>query len=69
MIAGLHEWRPDLYGPESMSDYQACARGILQMFDVKRSPLPNKLTYWHPAGWIGEGDEDETEKQTGSHIS
>lgn len=45
MIAGLHEWRPDLYGPESYSDYQACARGILQMFEVKRSPLPIKLEY------------------------
>ena len=43
MIAGLHQWRPDLYGPESYSDYQACARGILQMFDVKRAALPIKL--------------------------
>ena len=45
MVAGLHEWRPDLYGPESYSDYQACARGIMQMFEVKRSPLPIKLEY------------------------
>lgn len=45
MIAGLHEWRPDLYGPASYSDYQACARGILQMFDVKRRALPRKLEY------------------------
>lgn len=45
MIAGLKEWRPDLYGPESYSDYQGCARGILQMFEVKRAPLPIKLKY------------------------
>ena len=45
MIAGLHQWRPDLYGPESASDYQACARGILQMFEVKRAPLPIPLKY------------------------
>lgn len=43
MIAGLHQWRPDLYGPESYSDFQACARGILQMFEVKQSPLPIPL--------------------------
>jgi hypothetical protein len=43
MQAGLHEWRPDLYGPESMSDYQACARGILRMFKVERAPLPIPL--------------------------
>jgi hypothetical protein len=43
MQAGLHEWRPDLYGPESYSDYQACARGILRMFHIVRASLPNAL--------------------------
>lgn len=45
MQAGLKQWRPDLYGPESYSDYQACARGIMQMFEVKRAALPVKLEY------------------------
>ena len=39
MKAGLHEWRPDLSYPESMSDLQGCIRGLLKMFDVKRRPL------------------------------
>ena len=43
MIAGLHEWRPDLLFPQSHSDTQACVRGLLQMFDVKRLPLAKKL--------------------------
>lgn len=43
MQAGLHEWRPDLYGPASYSDYQACARGILRMFKIERAPLPIAL--------------------------
>ena len=37
--AGLHQWRSDLDYPESYSDMQACARGILQVFDVSRLPL------------------------------
>lgn len=45
MIAGLKEWRPDLYGPQSYSDYQGCARGVLRMFEIKRAPLPIKLDY------------------------
>lgn len=43
MIAGLKEWRYDLDYPESYSDMQACVRGIMQMFEIKRSPLPRKL--------------------------
>lgn len=43
--AGLHEWRPDLSYPQSYSDFQACVRGLLQMFEVKRLPLPRKLKY------------------------
>lgn len=39
MKAGLNEWRPDLSYPESHSDLQACIRGLLKMFDVKRRPL------------------------------
>lgn len=45
MIAGLKEWRSDLSYPASYSDMQACARGVLRMFDVKRAALPNKLKY------------------------
>ncbi len=39
MIAGLHEWRSDLKYPESHSDMQACVRGLLRMFEVKRRPI------------------------------
>jgi hypothetical protein len=39
LIAGLKEWRPDLYGPESMSDYQACFRGLLKMYELRRRPI------------------------------
>jgi hypothetical protein len=39
MIAGHHIWRPDLNYPESHSDMQGCARGLLMMFEVKRRPL------------------------------
>ena len=43
MTAGLQSWRPDLSYPESYSDMQACARAVIAMFEVKRSPLPRKL--------------------------
>lgn len=43
MIAGLHQWRSDLSYPESHSDMQAAVRGLLQMFDVKRRPLPLEI--------------------------
>ena len=43
MIAGLHNWRPDLDYPKSHSDMQACARGLMAMFEIKRLPLPVKL--------------------------
>lgn len=45
MEAGLKEWRPDLDYPESHSDLAACARGIIQMFELRRLPLPQKLKY------------------------
>lgn len=45
LIAGHKEWRPDLNYPESHSDMQAAVRGLLQMFEVKRRPLPMKLEY------------------------
>jgi hypothetical protein len=45
LIAGLHEWRPDLSYPESHSDMQACVRGIMRMFKIERSPLPIELKY------------------------
>jgi hypothetical protein len=43
MLAGLHEWRPDLSYPESHSDMQACVRGLLCMFKLERRPLPAPL--------------------------
>jgi hypothetical protein len=45
LIAGLHEWRPDLNYPDSRSDYQACVRGLLRMFKVERRPLAIELEY------------------------
>ncbi len=42
-LAGLKQWRPDLSYPESHSDMQACIRGIIQMFEIKRRPLPEPL--------------------------
>jgi len=45
MIAGLHEWRSDLNYPKSHSDMQACVRGLLRMYEIKRRPLPMKLEY------------------------
>ncbi len=33
---GLHEWRPDLNYPESMSDMQACVRGLMERYAVTR---------------------------------
>jgi hypothetical protein len=39
LIAGLREWRPDLYGPESASDYQACFRGLIKMYKLERRPI------------------------------
>jgi hypothetical protein len=43
LIAGLHEWRADLKYPDSYSDMQACVRGLLTMYEVKRRPLPKPL--------------------------
>jgi hypothetical protein len=44
-IAAFKEWRPDLQYPESYSDMEAGMRGIMQMFEIKRAPLPKKLEY------------------------
>lgn len=44
MLAGLHEWRPDLSYPESHSDMQGCTRGLFQMFDIKRRELPRSMS-------------------------
>lgn len=43
MVAGLKLWRSDLNYPESHSDMQACARGLLVGFEIKRNPLPKPL--------------------------
>lgn len=43
-LAGLKQWRSDLNYPESHSDMQAGIRGLLQMYDIKRAPLPKELT-------------------------
>jgi len=43
MLAGLKNWRPDLHYPESHSDMEACVRGLMAMFEIKRRPLPVML--------------------------
>ena len=48
LLAGHHEWRPDLAYPESYSDMQGAVRGLLRMFDVKRLPVSRKLPYAKP---------------------
>jgi len=45
LLAGHKQWRPDLSYPESHSDMQGAVRGLLRMFEVKRRPLPMRLTY------------------------
>jgi hypothetical protein len=39
LLAGLHEWRPDLGYPESRSDMSGAVRALMRMFDVRRRPL------------------------------
>jgi hypothetical protein len=46
MLAGLKNWRPDLNYPQSYSDMEACARGLMRMFEIKRAPLPIPLKYF-----------------------
>lgn len=45
LLAGHHEWRPDLAYPESHSDMQGAVRGLLRMFEVKRRPVAIELEY------------------------
>lgn len=45
LLAGHHEWRPDLHYPESHSDMQGAVRALLRMFDVKRRPVAIPLKY------------------------
>lgn len=55
MIAGLKLWRSDLSYPESHSDMQACFRGLLTMYELKRRPLPVPLRLkCRTCGGIGE---------------
>ncbi len=43
LLGGLKEWRSDLSYPLSHSDMQACVRGLLKMYEVKRRPVANYL--------------------------
>lgn len=45
LLAGHHEYRPDLPYPESHSDMAGAVRGLLVMFDVTRRPLPRELPF------------------------
>lgn len=39
LLAGHHEWRPDLSYPQSHSDMQGAVFALLRMYDVKRRPI------------------------------
>ncbi|RLI51121.1 MAG: hypothetical protein DRP09_19520 [Candidatus Thorarchaeota archaeon] len=41
MMAAYKAW--GLEFPKSYSDYQACARALIEMFDIKRRPLAFKI--------------------------
>jgi len=45
LLAGHHEWRPDLAYPESHSDMQGAVRALLRMFEIKRRPVAIELEY------------------------
>lgn len=45
LLAGHHEWRPDLAYPESHSDMQGAVRGLLRMFKIERRPVAVDLEY------------------------
>lgn len=45
MLAGHHEWRPDLAYPESHSDMQSGVRALLRRFEIKLRPIDKPLTY------------------------
>jgi hypothetical protein len=40
MIAGLHEWRPDLSYPQSHSDLRGCIDAVLRKYEVKLRAVP-----------------------------
>lgn len=45
LLAGLHQWRPDLNYPASHSDMQSAVRALLTMYQVKRRPIALVLEY------------------------
>lgn len=45
LLAGHHQYRPDLSYPQSHSDMAGAVRGLLRMFEIKRLPLPRPLRY------------------------
>lgn len=65
MIAGLHNWRSDLTYPQSHSDMQACVRGVMSMFEIKRRSLPSKLlSPCHYCEGTGYFIQDESNRKT-----
>lgn len=47
LLAGLKRSRPDLSYPESYSDMTWAVQAVLEMFDVKRRPVPRKIKWTH----------------------
>lgn len=45
LIAGHKVYRPDLDYPQSHSDMQGAARGLMRMFNIQRRSLPEPLRF------------------------
>ena len=55
LVAGHKSWRPDLNGPESYSDWEACVRAIMRRFNIVERPLDQPLhTPCHICNGLGE---------------
>lgn len=43
LLAGLHQWRPDLEYPQSHSDMQGAVRNLMALFEIYRRTTPYTL--------------------------
>lgn len=58
LIAGLHEWRPDLRYPESGSDMQGCVRALFRMYEMKRRPIALRVEQIIHPDYLPEDSDD-----------
>lgn len=69
MLAGHKSYRPDLSYPESHSDMQACARALMQMYEIKRRPIAQPLKYQCAAcNGIGERIAPQRQAEPGERL-